>query len=121
MPTQTNQTDFLSNWRSVTVLDPHPEFHLNERQITKQIQDLLNAFGIFHFKKWQGPLGVKGVSDIIGCREGVFLAIEVKRWPLRPTPDQVQFIHKVRAAGGVAFVAYSVIDVIKALGLEVKL
>ena len=60
--------------------------------------------------------GEKGISDIIGCSpQGTFVAIEVKKRGGKPTPEQLEFIARVSANGGIAFVAYSLDDVIVAL------
>lgn len=61
--------------------------------------------------------GCKGSSDIIGwTADGRFLAIECKTSKGRITPDQREFLRKVRAAGGVAILARSVDDVVEVLG-----
>jgi len=60
--------------------------------------------------------GFKGCADIIGqLVTGHFLAVECKRPGEQPTADQTGFIDRVRKAGGVAFVAWSVDDVISNL------
>ncbi len=92
---------------------------LREADITKQIRDVLDLKGIWHWKQWQGPMSEpKGVSDILGCFEGKLLAIEVKVPGRYLTSDQVIFIDNVNTAGGIGFVAYSVEDVIEKLGIE---
>lgn len=48
---------------------------------------------------------------------GQFLAIEVKRPGEKPTLDQQAFLQAVKANGGIAFVAHSVDDVRRELGL----
>lgn len=73
--------------------------------------------------------GIKGGADIIGFRRehvnpgwipreyrARFLAIEVKRRGVEPTPAQRSFLDLVRTAGGLAIVATSVDDVRIALG-----
>lgn len=94
---------------------------MKEADVTKQIRDILTACGIFHWKVWQGMGSLKGVSDIIGCHNGQFFAIEVKRPGGKPSMYQEHFIERVKEAGGIAFVAWSAEDVVKALGLEVEL
>ena len=60
--------------------------------------------------------GFKGLSDIIGMlRDGRFLAVEVKRPGGQPTQAQIEFLGLVDRSGGVAFIARSVDDVIRAL------
>jgi len=63
------------------------------------------------FSKWHG----RGVSDIICCWKGRFLAIELKIKPNGPTHEQREFLADCRKAGGIAFVAYSLEDVKKEL------
>jgi hypothetical protein len=91
-----------------------------EKEIVNEIRDLLRLLGIFHWKQMTGPTNLPGVSDILGCYKGRFLAIEVKRDGKEPTELQQAFIDTVKEAGGIAFVAQSVDDVIGALGLRDK-
>jgi hypothetical protein len=98
-----------------------------ENDIQRTILDYLSYRGVFHYRnntsgiyiaKSQSyrPSHSKGASDIIGCtKEGRFLAIEVKKPGGKATPEQKEFIEKVNASGGLAFIAYSVEDVEKHL------
>jgi len=63
-----------------------------------------------------------GVADIIACvpyqnttQDGItfgyFIAVEVKRKGNKPTKLQQHHLNLVKNSGGVAFVAYSVLDV----------
>ena len=73
-------------------------------------------------------LGAVGMADIIGVLPnytgaraqrwipGRFLGIEVKSTAGTVTPAQQSFLDQVNAAGGRAFVARSVDDVVRALG-----
>lgn len=62
-----------------------------------------------------------GTADILACLPGgKFLAIEAKRPGRKATPKQEAFLQSVRAAGGIAGVAYSVEDAIKLTGLPVR-
>jgi hypothetical protein len=65
----------------------------------------------------------RGCSDVLGQLRpvppnpiGAFLAIECKRDGEKPTEEQAAFLDTVSAAGGTAFVARSVDDVMRALG-----
>ena len=59
--------------------------------------------------KWMkihgGPMQEAGISDLIGCHKGVFIAIEVKR-PFQdfkpPTPLQQKFLKDIEKAGGIS-------------------
>lgn len=93
---------------------------IKETDITSAIKDILKQVGAFPVKIAGGPFQ-HGIADLLVCYDGKFVAIEVKRPNGRLTEDQEKFLHNVRAAGGIAFVAYSVDDVVKELDLNVKL
>lgn len=59
----------------------------------------------------------KGSSDIVGihCPTGRFIAIEVKTKTGSASPEQLQFIDAVRAAGGIAGLARSPADALELL------
>jgi len=95
---------------------------LKEKDITKQIRDLLHRVGILHWKQFQTLGSRPGISDIVGATaQGKLLCIEVKKPGGRLSEHQQKFLEEVRAHGGVAFVATSPEDVIRELNLNVKL
>lgn len=59
-----------------------------------------------------------GLSDVLGILpDGRFLAVECKRpGGPGPTPEQLSFLGRVEQLGGLAVVAYSVEDLVQALG-----
>ena len=68
--------------------------------------------GAFKLKGRYVRFGVPGQSDILGIlKGGRFLAIEVKRPKKNRTPAQVEFQETVNNAGGLAFVARNIEDV----------
>lgn len=54
------------------------------------------------------PLDQKGVADILACYKGRALAIEVKAADGRVRPEQVEWLKKWQAGGGLVIVARSV-------------
>ena len=65
------------------------------------------------------PTGKPGVSDILGIMpDGKFLAIEVKKKGGKVSDYQIAFIKDIILNNGIAFVAYSVDDVIKTLSQQ---
>ena len=54
---------------------------------------------------------LNGVSDILGIKDGQFIAIEVKSKTGRPTESQKQFLEEITKLGGLAFIARSIDDV----------
>lgn len=104
---------------------------IREKDIQNQILAYLKIKGIFCWNaKTQGTFDPrrgtfrklsnlkKGVSDILGILpSGRLLAIEVKRPGGRVSPEQKDFIKNINDNNGLAFVAYSLEDVIEKLKL----
>jgi hypothetical protein len=100
-----------------------------EKAIENHILRWLNMSGIFAWKnqsvgifdpvkkiyrRSNNPFHIKGVSDVLGILpDGKLLAIEVKSKTGKPSPEQIQFIEKIKASGGVAFVARSLDEVME--------
>jgi len=87
------------------------------------IHDRLNAGSFVTPEGHTVQLGKLGHSDIIGLYPlriaklavGIYMAIEVKAYPNRPTEKQEAFLARVRSQGGIAIVAYNILDVQQAL------
>ena len=89
-----------------------------EAILTRSVRDLLKWAGIFHWKNHGGLGSAPGLPDICGVWKGRAIAIELKA-PRGIVSDQQQrFIDRINEAGGLAFVARSVDEVIAALGLQ---
>jgi len=92
----------------------------SEKEVTKEIRRFLYFKRIFHWKVYTGGMfGQTGVCDLVGCYKGRIIAIEVKRPGHKTEPKRLEkqkkFLADVRSAGGVAFFAESVQDVINNL------
>jgi len=61
--------------------------------------------------------GWPGCPDVLGqLKDGRLLGVEVKARAGRLRPEQALFLERIRAAGGVAFVARDLRDVLRELG-----
>ena len=61
--------------------------------------------------------GFKGCPDVLGqLKDGRLLGVEVKAKTGRLRPEQAVFLERIRGAGGVAFVARDLRDVLRELG-----
>ncbi len=81
---------------------PHPAWRINAGMVKTEAGGMVR-------------LAPAGFSDIIGIYEGRFLAIEVKVLGKKPTEAQQAFLDAVTAAGGVAFCAHSLDEVMDRL------
>jgi hypothetical protein len=91
---------------------------MKEGDITRGIRQVLGQLGAVAVKFWGGPMTERGVSDLLCCYEGRFLAIEVKRPGGRVSPEQERFLERVRAAGGIGLVIHSIDELIDSLNLR---
>ncbi len=57
-------------------------------------------------------VGLPGVSDILCCFKGAFIAIECKSKNGVATEEQLKFLGRINRVGGIGLVAYSKDDVI---------
>jgi penicillin-binding protein-related factor A (putative recombinase) len=102
-----------------------------EKDIERAILDFLaivphgkfwknNTVGIFDpstqsWRKLTGRHHARGAADILGVVQGRFVAIEVKKGRNRTSKEQDKFLDDILAAGGIAFVARSIPEVIENL------
>lgn len=104
---------------------PRPSEHETQAAILEYLQ---RVRGIFCWRNNSGAFkigdrfirtGKVGSSDIIGILpDGRFLAIEVKAHYGKVSPEQQTFIDTINANGGLAFVAFSVGDVMAQLDFK---
>lgn len=86
-----------------------------EQDIQRDILDYLKTLGAYSVKTMVTTSN--GVPDILCCLNGMFLGIEVKKDDGVVSKIQEYHIAKIKEAGGKAFVARSVDDVKKEIGL----
>ncbi len=80
-----------------------------ETKLKNAVKKHLDSLGedCWYFKVIGGPRQKAGVPDLIGCYKGRFIAIEIKAANGKLSKKQEREIAAIRAAGGVAFVPYS--------------
>lgn len=82
-----------------------------------------NSVGVYDpvkkiYRKSRNKFAINGVSDILGCWRGKFVAIEVKSKRGRLTDGQQSFLMRIQENGGIAFVARGVNEVKEKLKCE---
>lgn len=90
-----------------------------ETKIKVKIKNYLKKKGIFHVSIAAGPYSTAGISDMLVCVDGRFVAVEIKKdSKARVTELQKKFIDNVIKAGGIGFVTWSVEHLDKQLRKE---
>lgn len=78
----------------------------DEATLLKNVKEMLSLMGALIVR--ESAATKRGVSDLLVCYRGRFVAIETKDNTGVPSPHQCKFILKVREAGGVADVVQTV-------------
>jgi len=68
---------------------------VTESKIKSEICRTLRRGGALPVVIWQGPMSRKGISDVLVCLDGRFVAVEVKRPGGKASPEQQRFIRDV--------------------------
>ncbi len=90
---------------------------MKESSIENDILDYLNYMGGMFWRTHTGknPPCTPGVPDIVGVRDGRFIAVEVKRPGEKTTAKQDAFLVRLRGCKAKAFVATSLAEVQEAM------
>lgn len=87
-----------------------PESKLQE-QCLKYIKELeKQGQPIIAINQHGSAFSSRGVPDILMCVKGIFIAVELKIAPNKPTPLQEHYIERIRNAKGLALVIYEYED-----------
>ena len=76
-----------------------------ESKVKAAVRKILVSMDVYHFMPPGMGMGRSGISDIVGCMDGMFIAIECKAGKGKTTALQERELAGVTAAGGFAFVA----------------
>ena len=81
-----------------------------ESTLTINVKKYLNTqTDVYYFKASERY--IKGVSDILCCCSGIFVAIELKAKNNEASQQQIRFIEKIVSSGGVGGICKSIKDV----------
>jgi hypothetical protein len=97
-------------------------FRISHAQLVKAIKKLVTEHGGFIYKHYSGgPVGLRGVADLIGVFGGQAIAIEVKVGRDKLTKEQENFLKEWKNAGGIALEARDIKTVADELGIPMLL
>lgn len=106
-----NETAILQTIRLGLSRTPEVRIFRNQTGALKDAQGRLVTFGLC--KGSSDLIGWKSVTitpDMVGQRVAIFLAVEVKAPGRKPTPEQTNFLDRVKSDGGLAGIARSIAD-----------
>ena len=93
---------------------------MTERTLTTTILKALRAHGAWCFKVHGGPTQEVGLPDIVGVYRERGFGLEVKRLGFDATPIQKTQLKRIRTAGGISGVVYSIEEALILLGIRAQ-
>ena len=77
-----------------------------EKQFENKIKKFLKDNNIWYVKYFANAFTQAGISDILACVNGRFVAIEVKAEKGKPSELQLYHQQKIKDSGGIAYILY---------------
>ena len=73
---------------------------MKEAQFSREVTQYLESKGAIVNNQTGSMFSKVGVSDLLVCYKGFFIALELKTGNYQPDPLQISYLQKVREAGG---------------------
>lgn len=73
---------------------------MKEAQFSREVTQYLESKGAIINNQTGSMFSKVGVSDLLVCYKGYFIALELKVGNYQADPLQISYLHKVREAGG---------------------
>ena len=73
---------------------------MKESQFSREVTQYLESKGAIVNNQTGSMFSKVGVSDLLVCYKGFFIALELKVGRYQPDPLQISYLQKVREAGG---------------------
>ena len=73
---------------------------MKEAQFSREVTQYLESNGAIVNNQTGSMFSKVGVSDLLVCYKGFFIALELKVGSYQPDPLQISYLQKVREAGG---------------------
>ena len=73
---------------------------MREAQFSREVTQYLESKGAIVNNQTGSMFSKVGVSDLLVCYKGFFIALELKVGSYQPDPLQISYLQKVRDAGG---------------------
>lgn len=77
---------------------------MTEKDIENKIKFVLKEAGCYYIKNHGSQYSKPGIPDIIFNLDGWFIALEVKKWPNKPTKIQEFHLREINRNKGIALI-----------------
>lgn len=83
---------------------------MKENVFSRKVTEYLQSKGGIVNNQTGGIFSKVGVSDLLVCYNGYFIALELKTGNYQPDPLQITYLQEVRCAGGYGLVLRDTLD-----------
>lgn len=83
---------------------------MKESVFSRKVTEYLQSKGAIVNNQTGGIFSKVGVSDLLVCYKGYFIALELKTMGYQPDPLQIRYLQEVRCAGGYGLLLRDTLD-----------
>ena len=77
-----------------------------EKNFENKVKKYLSSIDAYYFKVWGGGYQQAGIPDVICCKNGIFIGIELKSTNGKATELQKYNIKQINKSGGIGIILF---------------